>query len=288
MSGSFAIGNANPNLPSLFPSSPAGGNAGSLLLSALYGGGGAPAANPVTALRTAEQTQTKSVTAQAQLPAVQRDTQAFAAAVESATSVSSLLANPVFQKVLLTASGLADQLPYPALVTKTLASDVNGTSSLVNQLNNASFKTVVQTYDFANKGLSVIQQPKVIATIVNAYAEQLWRNSLDAATPGLSNALTFRAQAASITSVDQILGDSTLRTVVTTALNIPEQIAFQPLGAQESAISSQVDIKQFQDPKFVETFAQRYLIQTGIAAAGAGSAPIDLGTLAVQASGLVV
>ena len=47
-----------------------------------------------------------------------------------------------------------------------------------------------------------------------------------------------------------------LRTVVTTALGIPLQIAFQPLEAQERAITSQLDISQLQDPKFVETFAQ--------------------------------
>ena len=66
-----------------------------------------------------------------------------------------------------------------------------------------------------------------------------------------------------ITSVDQILGNPTMRTVVTTALGIPEQIAFQPLEAQEKAISSQLNITQFQDPKFVESFVQHYLITNG-------------------------
>ena len=113
-----------------------------------------------------------------------------------------------------------------------------------------------------------------------------WRNTLDATTPGLSEALSFRAQASGITSVDQILGDSTLRTVVTTALGIPEQIAFQDIGAQEQAISSKLDIKQFSDPKFVEAFTTRYLIAAQAAAGNTGASSLD--SLAASANGLVV
>ena len=87
--------------------------------------------------------------------------------------------------------------------------------------------------------------------------------------PGLSNALTFRGEASTINSVDQILGDPVMRKVVTTALGIPLQIAFQPLEAQEKAITSRLDITKFKDPKFVESFVQRYLI----AANNSSSAP---------------
>ncbi len=149
-------------------------------------------------------------------------------------------------QVLLTANGLADQVPYAALAQKTLQSDVNDPKSLVNKLTDMRWKPVAQTYDFANKGLKVIQDPKVISTIANAYAEVTWRKSLDATTPGLSNALTFRKQASTISSVDQILGDPVLRKVVTTALNIPLQIAFQPLQAQEKAISTPTRHQQVQ------------------------------------------
>ena len=54
--------------------------------------------------------------------------------------------------------------------------------------------------------------------------------------------------------------------VVTTALGIPEQIAFQPIGTQEKAITDHVDIKRFKSPAFVEQFTRRYLIQAGAAA----------------------
>jgi hypothetical protein len=242
----------------------------------------------VTALLSAEQKQAQDIKLTAALPDVQRAVNAFTAGVGKAKTVQQLLANPAVMKVLLTANGLADQMPYTALTQKTLQSNVNDPKSLANKLTDTRWKPVVQTYDFANKGLSVIQNPAVISTIANAYAEVTWRKSLDATTPGLSNALTFRKEASTITSVDQILGDPVMRTVVTTALGIPLEIAFQPLPAQEKAISTRLDITKLKDPKFVESFVQRYLLAAGKNATANTNATPTLTSLAVQARGLIV
>ncbi len=278
----------NSTLLSLLQST-SGSSAGDPVLNALYGINGQPSqGNPIQALTNAEQNQTKAIATTAQQPQVARDMAAFAAAVAGAKSPAALLQNPTVMKVLLTANGLGDQVAYTALASKALLSNVNDPKSLANQLTNTRWKTVAQTYDFANKGLSILQNPKVISTLANAYAEVTWRKSLDAATPGLSNALSFRQSAGTITSVDQILGDPTLRTVITTTLGIPQQIAFQSLPAQEKAVTSQVDIAKFKDPKFVESFTQRYLIAAGAAASATANANPDLTTLAVQAQGLFV
>jgi len=268
-----------------------GASAGDPILNALYGINGQAGTvqqNPIQALTDAERNQTKDIATKAKEPQVARDIAAFKIAVAAAKDPATLLKNPAVMKVLLTANGLGDQQAYTALASKTLLSNVNNPKALVNQLTDTRWKTVVQTYDFANKGLSILQNPKVISTLANAYAEVAWRKSLDAATPGLSNALSFRQSASTITSVDQILGDPTLRTVVTTTLGIPQQIAFQSLPTQEKAISSQLDITKFKDPKFVESFTQRYLIAAGAAASTSSSTTPDLTTLAVQAQGLIV
>lgn len=266
---------------------------GDPVLNAYYGINGQSTAgrqNPILALRMAAQNQAKDIATTARQPQLARDMAAFRAAVAGAKDPASLLKNPTVMKVLLTANGLADQLPYTALASKALLSNVNDPKSLVNQLANTRWKSVAQTYDFANKGLSILQNPQVISTIALGYAEIAWRKSLDAATPGLSNALSFRQSAGSISSVVQILGDPTLRNVITTTLGIPKQIAFQTLNAQEKAISSLVDITKFKDPKFVDSFTHRYLIAASAAsaAASATNTTSSLATLAVQASGLVV
>ena len=284
--------NTLPGLSSLFAAVSGTSGTTAALLGAVYNTGttgvGLSAQNPITALNNAETNQTQDIKATAAEPAVQRAVAAFTKAVQTATSPQQLLSNPTVMQVLMTANGLADQIPYTALAQKTLLSNVNTTGSLVNQLTDTRWKPVVQTYDFANKGLSVIQTPSVVATIANAYAEVTWRTSLDAATPGLSNALTFRQNAATVTNVNQILGDPVLRSVVTTTLGIPLQIAFQPLEAQQKAVTSRLDITKLQDPKFVQQFAQRYLIAMAQSASASPATQPSMAALAVQAQGLVV
>ena len=277
------------SLLSLFGGGSSGGSTISdPILNALYGSGtAASGSDPVQALQTAVQNQTQDVALTAAQPAIARDIATFESAVGSATSPAQLLANPTAMKVLLTASGMSDQVGYTALATQALMANSADPKSLVNQLTDNRWLTVNQTYDFATKGLSVMQNPKVLATIANSYAEQTWYQSLNAATPGLSNALQFRAEASTITSAAQILGDPVMRSVVTTALGIPPQIAFQDLNAQEQAITSQLDITRFQDPKFVASFTDQYLIAMQQQNAGTQAAP-SLDSLAVQAGGLVV
>ena len=250
------------NVSELFGSNSSDG--GYSILSALYG---TPTAtgNPVTALTGAEANQTKDIATTAAEPTVARDIAAFTAAVQGATSVTQLLNNPTVLKVLLTANGLGDQTQYTALAQKALTSSTTDTASVANQLSstNSAWLAAAKTYQFATAGLSVIQQSSVISTIANAYAEVTWREGLDKTTPGLSNALTFRAESTTVTSALQVLGDPVMRDVVTTALGLPLTIAEQPLEAQEKAITSQLDVTKFQDPAFTESFIQRYLLAKG-------------------------
>ena len=242
---------------------------------------------PSQRCRRAEANSTKDIALTAAQPAVARDIAAFKAAVASAKTPQQLLQNPTALKVLLTANGLADQVQYPALAQKALLSNTTQSSALANTLTDTAWKSAASLYDFANQGLAVLDKAGVVDTIANGYAEVSWRQSLDATTPGLSNALTFRASASTFTTADQILGDSTARTVITTALGIPEQIAFQDIGAQEKAITNGLDISKLQDPKFVETLTTQYLLAAQ-ANASSSSSGQSLDQLAAAAGGLVV
>ena len=216
--------------------------------------------NPITDLKLAQANQTADVALEAKQPQVARDIAAFTSAVSKATSLQSALTNPNVMKVLLTANNLSSYIQYPALAQKALMSDPSVSNSLVNQLGDSNLLNAANTYNFAKNGLAELQNPKVMSTIANAYTEVLWRQSLNAATPGLSNALTFLGQASSITTVDQILGDPTNRAVVLTALGIPQQIAFQSLTAQEEAVSSRVNLANFQKPSYVTSLTDQYLL----------------------------
>ena len=226
---------------------------------------GPRSSRPLRARTRAVAGQAKGIAATAKQPAVQRDIAAFRQAVAKAADPKALLADPVARQVLLTASGLGDQAAYPALATKALLSDPADPNGLASRLADPRWKSAVATLGFAAGGLASLRDPKVLDTISSAYAEIAWRKSLDAATPGLSDALTFRATAARARTVDDVLGDATLRRVATGALGIPQEIAIQPLDTQERALGSRLDVARLQDPKYVDGLAQRYLLSRAAA-----------------------
>jgi hypothetical protein len=282
------------NVPSYLPTLLNSSTPGDSLLTTLYGYAGANPAtvNPIAALEQAKTGETKQVAVVAAEPQIKRDLAQFTQALATAKTPAQLLANPTALKVLLTANGLGDQVANTALATKALLSDPSDPKSLVNQLTDTRWAAVVKTYNFATKGLTVLNTPTTLAAVTNGYSEVLWRTNLDQSTPGLSNALDFLKRASTITGVDQVLGDPTFRAVITTALGVPQQIAFQDLVAQEKAISTRIDLTKFKDPTFVNQFTQRYLIaaqQAAIQTSQAnGTITPDIASLASQLSGIVV
>jgi hypothetical protein len=270
-------------------------DASSAILNALYSGSSASGpstavstGNPLTDLELAQANQTKDIAQEAKTPQVSEAVAAFTKAVAGAKNINDALANPAVQQVLLTANGLSNYIGDTALVQKVFQSDPSDPKSLVNQLSDSTLLSAVQTYNFAKTGLAELQNPKIQATLTDAYAEVEWRNSLDAATPGLSNALTFLSQASTIKNVSDIVDDETNFDVVTTALGIPQQIVNQDVNAVNNAITSRLDITKLQDPKFVTSLTDQYLLTMQQNAQSGSSDSTSLTALAVQAGGLLV
>ena len=286
-------GTVNLSAPSYLPSLYGAGSGGDSLLASLYGYGSrqssAGTVNPIAALTQAKAGEAKQVALTARDPAVRRDITQFTQALTRARTPGDLLSDPVALKVLLTANGLGDQVAHTALAKQALLSDPAKADALVNKLRDTRWKSVNQTFGFATKGLSVLRTPAATAAVTQGYAEVVWRRSLNQTTPGLANALDFTKRASTISTVDQVLSDPTFREVITMALGVPKQIAFQNLPAQETAITSRIDLTKFKDPKFVDHFTQRYLIAAADAAQSAGSSGGgDLTNLAVRSGGLIV
>lgn len=83
---------------------------------------------------------------------------------------------------------------------------------------------------------------------------------LDSQMSGLGSAVLFKQVAKSMKNAVDILGSALGREVVTTAFNIPKQIAVQSIVAQEKAITQRMDPAKLQNAHFVDQIAQRYLI----------------------------
>jgi hypothetical protein len=267
-------------------------NTSAAILNALYSstptsvGTFASTGDSLLDLKLAQKNQTADVALVAKEPVVQQAIATFTTAVNKATTIKAALSNPNVQKVLLTASGLSNYIGETALVQKAFMSDPTDPKSLVNQLGDSTLLATVQTYDFAKNGLAELKNPQILSTLTNGYAEVTWRQSLNAATPGLSNALDFLSQASSIKSFGDILSNPSNFYVITGALGIPADIVFQSEAAQQTAINSRVDYAKFQDPNYVTSLTDQYLI-TQRENTPSGANTQDLTSLAVQSSGIV-
>lgn len=279
----------------LFASSVSSTQVTNSMLATLYSGGstnlvnaGVSTGNPLTDLKLAQANKTADIARAAKQPQVLRDIQAFTNGLAKAKTIQDALRNPNVMKVLLTANNLARYIQYPALAQKALLSDPSQANALVNRLSDSNLLAATKTFNFATTGMTTLRDPKVLASLTNGYAEVLWRQSLEKATPGLSNALAFLTQASAVKQVDDILGNSVNRDVVLTALGIPPQVAFQELRAQEQAVTSRLDVSKLQDPKFVRSLTDQYLLTKQRAALATSGGSATLSALAVQARGLVV
>lgn len=267
-------------------------DASTAILNALYSGaatGPTPATtfvstgDPITDLKLAQSQQTTDIAQEAKQPQVQSAVSLFKQAVAGSKTIGDALANPYVQQVLLTANGLTSYIGQTALVQKAFLSNPSDSKSLVSQLDDSNLTSAVQTYDFGANGLAELQNPSVIATLTNAYAEVEWRDGLNQATPGLSNALDFQTGAGSIKSINDILSNPVYFDVITTALNIPQQIVNQDVSAVNNAIGSRLDIGKLQDPNYVNSLTDQYLLTMQEQNSTSNSNGGDLTSLAVQA-----
>ncbi|MBL8557798.1 MAG: DUF1217 domain-containing protein [Hyphomonadaceae bacterium] len=241
-----------------------GTNASSLLTT--LGGGVQQTATatrePISALKDAEKNGATYVAAKAKEPMVKRELEIFEKAVANAKTVEDFFKNPVAVKVFLTANGLGDQADFRALVSRTLNSDYLDNTSLAARMGatRGAWYETAMAYDFHYSGMDVLKKASSIAEIKEGYAQALWRESLEASAPGVSYALAFKERAEKLTSAYKVLGDPVAREVVTTALGLPPQIAYQPVTSQAALIERRIDVTRLKDPSYVDGLVKRYLV----------------------------
>ena len=108
---------------------------------------------------------------------------------------------------------------------------------------------------------SYLRDPALQQKLKDNYVAYQYQKSLDAQQPGMSDALYFISNASSKAgNVYNVMGDGVLRRVVTGALELPQELAVQPIQDQAKAITNRLPMSKLSDPKQVYQVAQRYLM----------------------------
>jgi hypothetical protein len=197
----------------------------------------------------------------AKTPAVQTATKYFEQNIGRVTSAKQLVSNPRLFNYAMTAFGLGDRIYAKGLMEKVLQQGVTSSKALANTLGNSNILAFAKAFDFADHGAATTSSSSLVNQVVDRYIENSLETSQGQQDPGVQLALYFRVHAPSVTSVYGILADKQLLTVVQTALGISPMTAAEPIDTQAKMLTANLKLSDFQDPKKLQKFIERFCAQ---------------------------
>jgi hypothetical protein len=218
-----------------------------------------------------ENTRDKQFAGFEKLPNIERDVDYFLENAPKVETVDEFIDDHRLMTVALSAFGLEDEIQYLGRMKKVLTESPSDEDALVNQLIDPRFKKIAEAFQFADLGLAQLTLTSFLDDIVDKFKTNEFEKYLGEQNPALREVEYFRRNIGSIENTYNILGDLVLRSVVTYSLDLPREIALQSVDKQKDLIDARVDIEDFKDPEFVETFIRRFLILKDAEAVQSGS-----------------
>jgi hypothetical protein len=146
--------------------------------------------------------------------------------------------------IITSAFGLDGEEQFPGRVRKVLESDLKDPRSFANRTVDPRYKQLAEAFKFAQFGDFYFKNN--LGDIANRYVRNEFEKSLGQKNPALREAAYFLRTIGDVKDTYQILGDKVLRSVVTTALGLPANIAVQSIETQKRLIEARLDITKFQ------------------------------------------
>jgi Protein of unknown function (DUF1217) len=175
-----------------------------------------------------------------------QDVAYFKAHIGKVKSVDDLVKDPKLLKIMLGAFNLQSDAQYPAKVKAILNSNLNDRASYANSLIDPRYQQFAQEFNVYTNKMSAFSNSTTINDVISKYTTNSYEASLDSVNPALRSAAYFLRNVGSITDAYNILGDTVLRNVVLTALNLPQTVANLPVEDQRRLIMSKIDITKLE------------------------------------------
>jgi len=190
---------------------------------------------------------------------VKREIDYFKTAIAKVTSADDLVKDYRLFRFVLSAYGLDSQIDAKAFMKKVLAQDPNDSDSLSNKLVDSRYQAIAKAFNFYNVGNANVKKASFIDGLVDKYVTAEFEKSTERNNPGVRLALYFKRMAPSITSWYQIMGDKPLYEVVRPALQIPPAGSQTGVESQAKVLEKRIGLANLKDPKFLESFINRFL-----------------------------
>lgn len=223
-------------------------------------------------------------------PEIARDMAHFRDRIAGVRSVEELLGDRRLLRVALGAFGLEGEIDRRALLRKVLAEGSERADAFARRLTDRRFRELAATFGFGNARGVRTGDPGFADRLLARYEARRFETAVGDVDAALGQALAYRraipgiAAAASERAVwFGILGDREIRTVLATALGLPEATARIEIDAQATILAERarrlLGVTRAQDlarPETVDRTLRLYLARAPAADPGAGSGALAL------------
>lgn len=180
--------------------------------------------------------------------------------IGSVKTIDDFFANTRLLKFVLKSYDLESEVQFPGKIRKILESDLTDVDSLANRFQDPRYKKLTEDLSFFVFQTSKLTLGSTTLDMVKRFERVEFERSLDQQAPGVRAAIEFGRRIKDVTQTVQLLGDSVLREVVLVANNIPQQIAYQEVGSQVTALEKRVNVADLKsDQNEIEKMVMRYL-----------------------------
>ncbi|HEX6956644.1 MAG TPA: DUF1217 domain-containing protein [Ferrovibrio sp.] len=201
---------------------------------------------------------------------IQADVAYYKENITKIKSLDDLFGDYRLFKFLLASYDLESEAQYPGKIRKILESDLTDPNSLANRFQDPRFKKLAEDINPNVFGVLKLTLQSAADEVATRYEQVAYEKHLDEQAPGVRAAIEFGRRIKDVDQTVQLLGDNVLREVVLVGNNIPQQIAYQDVSSQVTAVEKRVDVNALKsDQSEVDKLVLRYL--TFKDSAGTGS-----------------
>lgn len=207
-------------------------------------------------------------------PQVQKTVAEFKKRVAEIKTAEEFVNDPKLLSFAATSFGLEGELRYQARLKQSLLSDPTDPNSVVRRLFSVNLTELARAFDFVKSGVTKVQSAAFIQELTDKFVNSQYEKELNNANPAVRNAFYFTKNITSVGGALDILGDSTLRTVVLEALALPQQIAAYPLERQIEIVSQRFKLDRVGDKGYIDGIVNQYLARQDFKAAQSRGNPV--------------
>ena len=227
-------------------------------------------------------------------PDIQRNIEYFRANISKAVTAEDLVADRKLLAVALGAFGLGEEIDKRAFVRRIIESSTTEERSLVNRINDPRYKELTKAFGYGDlSGGSNVLRESFREDIIARYKALEFERAVGEGDPDFRLALNFKREIVKIASGEnadrvgwlQVLGQRPLRELLSTALQIPDEIAQLDIDQQVKIFEERAakffgdrSAAVFKDPDVVDQTLRRFFLNQQVKA---GPSPLTPGFAAL-------